>query len=139
MTSVRVEEREIELEWIVLAKVWRESAVFKTVVEDPEAATYHEFGRGLIREPKARSDIALLPHTQALAILADGQSNAIMGKQASQEIRVSRIGAIHRSEIGEIGFPVRNQVGRSISGWAAWNEVGLEAAVLIDRLEVIPA
>src|SRR5205085_11956721 len=100
--------------------------------------THHEFWRGLICEPKARSDIALLPHAQALAVLADRQSDAILGEQASQEIRVGWIRAIHRSEIAEIGFPLRNQVGRAVCGWAARNEVGLEAAVLIDRLEVIP-
>src|SRR5947207_6548181 len=57
-----------------------------------------EFWRGLIRKPKARSDIALLPDAQALAILADRQSNAIFGEQASQE---SRVGG--RSEERRVG------------------------------------
>jgi len=39
MAGVRVEEREVELEWIVLTEVRRESAVFETVVEDAETAT----------------------------------------------------------------------------------------------------
>src|SRR6476660_2066795 len=44
VARIGIEEREIELERIVLTEVWRESAVFKSIVEDTENAPNNQFG-----------------------------------------------------------------------------------------------
>src|SRR5207245_4951498 len=59
-SATAVSIREIELEGIVLADVWRKPAVFKAVVEDAKPATGNEFGANLIREADSRRKIRLL-------------------------------------------------------------------------------
>ena len=52
MRIIGIEEREVELERIVLAEVRRESTVLESVIEDAESAANDELGSRLIGEAK---------------------------------------------------------------------------------------
>src|SRR5262249_12439719 len=69
VTRIRRLELEVELEGIVFSQVRREAAVFKSVIEDTEAATDYEFVCGLVGEANARSKVMILRIAQTFAVL----------------------------------------------------------------------
>src|SRR6266446_957598 len=57
---VRVEEREIELEWIVFSKIGRKPSVLEAVIEDAEPPPRNQLAVHLIRKAHTRRKVRLL-------------------------------------------------------------------------------
>ncbi len=126
-------ELEIELEWIILTQVRRESSVFKPIVEKAKSTPSHQFGTNLISKPKTWSKIGLLRIAQSFAVfVGDRKGNPVFCKQTG-EARDRIGGQVVRVR------SLRDDVHRRTRGRPTRHKVRLVGMVFIDQSEEIPA